>query len=80
MARHAGFAAVATVTEQAANDAVASFVRNAGRFFFPAPQTINIGNSTVTIGGILEMLVPRIELHANVNDLVTVHFGFKGTI
>jgi len=81
MARHAGFGAVATITEALVNDVVATYARNSfGPRFFPLPQTINVNFVAVTFGGVMEMLAPKIELHANPADLVRVHFSFQSTL
>src|SRR6266404_2047267 len=81
MARHAGFGTVATITEEVINHVAATYVRELlGPFFFPLPQTINVGVTAITFGGIVEMLAPRIELHANPLNLVRVHFSFRSTL
>ena len=80
MARHAGFGAVATVIEQTANDAIASYARGLGPLFFPLPTTIPAGPITVTLNGIVQMLAPTIELHVNPSNAVTVHFAFRSVL
>jgi hypothetical protein len=81
MSRHAGFAAAATITEDAANAVIASYSRDAlGLFFFPLPATVDIGSRTVTFGGVARMLPPVLELRANPDDLVRVHFAFESTL
>jgi len=74
--RHAGFAAVATVTESTINDAVVSYARDAGPFFWPLPTSI--GN--VRIAGLVEVLPPGLELHPDPNDRVTAHFTFRSML
>ena len=81
MARHAGFGAVATVREGTINDAVVSYARQLGPFFFPLPTPIPIsGCGLVTLVGVAEMLPPVIELHPDPNDRVTVHFTLRSTM
>lgn len=81
MTRHAGFAAVATVTESTINGAIASYVRGLlGPFFFPLPTTIAAGPVTVTFAGLMELLPPTVELHSNAQNHVTVHFTFRSTL
>ena len=77
MARHAGFGAVASVTEETINQVVLSYVRGLlGPFFFPLPTTVG----PVTFAGLMELLPPTIELHENPNNRVTVHFVFRSTL
>ena len=80
MARHAGFAAAATITGKTINDVALSVVRDrVGPMFFPMPQTIGVGPLQVSFAGIVRMLAPTIELHANPGNLVRVHVGFEST-
>ena len=78
MARHAGFAAVASINEETANKILATyFVQVQGPYFVPLPQTVPVGADTVTFAGIIQMDTPTIELHPDPNDLVTTHFSFR---
>jgi hypothetical protein len=77
MARHANFAAVMTVREDVINMAIVSYVNGLGPYYFPPPVLFQVGGVNVAINGIVEMVPPKLELHANSNNLVTVHFAFK---
>jgi hypothetical protein len=70
MARHAGFAAAATIKEDAANSVIASYVSKLGPLLFPLPQVVDLGPTRVILGGIFELLPPTLELHANPGDLI----------
>jgi hypothetical protein len=81
MARHAGFGAVATVTEATINNAIVSYARQLGPFFFPLPTPVSIGGPLpVKLVGLVEMLPPDVELHANPNDHITAHFTFRSVV
>jgi len=80
MARHAGFAAAATLTQGLANDIASSYVTyGVGPLFFPLPQTVSVGSTTVTFAGLIQLLAPTLEFHANPGNAVTVHFSFLST-
>jgi hypothetical protein len=76
MAQHAGFGAVATISESLIEDVAWAYIQT-GPMFFPAPQSITIGQTVVRFSGIFEMLRPTIELRANPGNLVTIHFAFR---
>jgi hypothetical protein len=81
MARHAGFAAVATVTQGMINATIAAYCRaEVGPFFFPLPTVIGIPPFAVTFSGLMEMRPPTVELQANPANLVRVHFTFLSTL
>ncbi len=81
MARHAGFATAATITERFVNSAIESYL---GEYLaplrFPMPPSITIAGTTVAFDGWLQLLAPTVELHPNPDDLVRTHFGFKGAL
>src|SRR5436190_23567205 len=77
MARHAGFAAVASITEGLINSVLASYAESISPFLFPLPQTITVGPSAVSFAGVVEMDPPTVELHANPGNLITVHVTFR---
>lgn len=81
MARHAGFATAATITEGFVNSAIQSYL---GEYLaplrFPMPPSITIAGVKVMFDGFLELLAPTVELHPNADDLVRTHFGFKGAL
>jgi hypothetical protein len=81
MARHAGYATAATITEGFVNSAIESYL---GEYLaplrFPMPPSITIAGVTVTFDGFLQLLAPTVELHPNADDLVRVHFGFRGAL
>lgn len=80
MARHAGFAVVASIRQGEINSQLESFFTNVGPFFFPLPQTINVGGVPVTFAGVMQVAAPVVELHPNPQDLITVHFAFFSTL
>ena len=80
MARHAGFGAVASITEDLVNEVISSYVKKSGPYYFPPPLLYTVGTKTVAINAVVEMFPPKVELHANQNDLITVHFSFKSII
>ena len=81
MPRHAGFGAVATVGEATINDAVVSYARQLGPFFWPLPNSVPLGGpAVVNLAGVVEMLPPSIELHPDPNDRITAHFTFRSTL
>jgi hypothetical protein len=77
MARHAGFAAVASVTEGMVNSVLASYAESISPLLFPLPQTITVGPVAVSFAGLVEMDPPTVELHANPNNLIIVHLTFQ---
>src|SRR5450759_3969695 len=75
LARHAGFGTVATITEAAVNEAIASYLGGyLGPIKFPFPGPFTIAGTTVTLGGFLQMLTPTVELHPTPADVVRVQF------
>lgn len=81
MARHAGFAAVATITRGLIDNIAAAYVEHGtAPTFFPAPTSVAAGGTTVSFAGIFEMLGPTVELHPNPADLVTIHFKFRSSL
>jgi hypothetical protein len=81
MPLHAGFALVAALDQDLANDLIASTLRQRlGPLFFPLPQTIGAGPAAVALAGIVEVMPPRVELHVNPADLVATHFTFESTL
>jgi len=79
MARHAGFAAVATVGGELINQVMAAYVER-GPMFFPAPTTIPLATANVTFAGVFEMLHPKIDLQPNPGNLVTLQFTFRSSL
>jgi hypothetical protein len=81
MARHAGFGAVATITEDATNALIASSWANLvpSTLYLQLPQTVNLGFSSVSFAGLLRIRPPTVELHANPKNLVKTHFVFRST-
>src|SRR5215831_13247437 len=77
MARHAGFAAVASITEGMINTILSSYAESISPLIFPLPQTITVAGSTVSFAGIVEMDPPVVELHANPVNLITVHLTLR---
>ncbi|WP_426518312.1 hypothetical protein ACPPVQ_02545 [Diaminobutyricibacter sp. McL0618] len=81
MARHAGFATAATITERFVDSAIESYL---GEYLaplrFPMPPSITIAGTTVAFDGWLQLLAPTVELHPNPDDLVRTHFGFTGAM
>jgi hypothetical protein len=78
MARHAGFGAAATATEDAVNAALAMYARTLLRpLYFALPTTLSVGSHSVTFAGFLQVRPPIVELHANSQDLITAHFLFR---
>lgn len=75
-AQHAGFGAVATISGTLIEDVAWAYVQN-GPMFFPAPDSITIGQAVVRFAGIFEMMPPTIELQPNPGNLVTIHFAFR---
>ncbi len=81
MARHAGFGAAATITEDAINSVIAAFVADLlpSTLYFQLPQTINAGLIPVSFAGLVRIRPPSVELHANPLNLVKTHFVFQTT-
>src|SRR5829696_1365369 len=77
MAQHAGYGAVASISEGPNNNVLGAYVQGLGPMFFPAPDSINFGGSVVSFAGIFEMLPPTVELKPNPGNLVTLHFAFR---
>ena len=77
MAEHAGYGAVATISEGPINSVLAAYIQGQGPMFFPAPDSISLGASSVRFAGIFEMLPPTVELKPNPANLVTLHFVFR---
>jgi hypothetical protein len=81
MARHAGFSAVGSITEDTVNKVIATYFQQVeGPYFFPMPTTVGVGSAAVTFAGILALDPPTVELHENSGDLVTAHFTFRTTL
>ena len=81
MARHAGFAAVASVDEDTVNKILATYFRQVqGPYFLPMPTTLGAGASAVTFAGVVGLDPPTVELHANPANLITTHFVFRTTL
>src|SRR6266851_5108100 len=81
MARHAGFGAAATITEDAINSVIAAFVSDLlpSTLYFQLPQTINAGLIPVSFAGLVRIRPPSVELHAKPLNLVKTHFVFQTT-
>jgi hypothetical protein len=81
MERHAGFGAVASVTEDTINKVIATYFQAVqGLYFIPMPQSLREDGTTVNFAGILEMDPPTVELHANPADQVIANFTFRTTL
>jgi hypothetical protein len=81
VARHAEFAAAATITEEIVNKVLATYFRESrGPFFFPMPSPLGSGPNPVLFAGIIEADPPTVELHQNSANLATIHFTFRCTV
>ena len=81
MARHGGFSAAASITEDTVNNVIATYFRQVqGPYFFPMPTTLGSGANTVTFAGLIELDPPTVELHPNAANLIAAHFTFRTTL
>ena len=57
MARHAGFGAVATITEETINAVIDSYMQSVlpPTLYFPLPETINVGFAQVNLAGLMRI-------------------------
>src|SRR5215475_15604168 len=79
MANHGDFGAVATVSKLLVEDVLWAYTQT-GPIYFPAPDSIRIGNATVTFGGIFEMLRPTTDFQPFPANLITIHFAFHSIL
>jgi hypothetical protein len=79
MASHGDFGAVATVSKQILEDVLWAYTQ-VGPIYFPAPDSVRVGNVTVAFGGIFEMLRPTIDLQPFPANLITFHFAFHSIL
>jgi hypothetical protein len=81
MARNAGFAVVASFSENWINRVIRVYHANlVTPFQFALPSPINVGGTQVNAQGSLMVLPPRVTLRTNANDQVTVWIGFGGRV
>jgi|WetSurMetagenome_2_1015567.scaffolds.fasta_scaffold00036_50 hypothetical protein len=82
MARHAGFACAASISEGDINTIAETYFNNAvgAPFFFPLPQTIHVGSTEVTFDGILELRPPVFSLYPNTDNLIGIRFTLESRL
>lgn len=79
MASHGGFGAVASISKDLVEELLWAYAQT-GPIYFPAPDSIVVGNATVRFGGIFEMLRPTVDLQPFPANLVTLHFAFHSLL
>lgn len=79
MSTHAGFAVVASARQGSINTVLATIFSEIGPFFFPLPQTVNVGGVIVSFGGIAQIAAPVLEFHPNPLNAVRGNFAFFST-
>ena len=79
MARHGGFAAIATVSKDLVESVLWAYVQT-GPIYFPAPDSIPVGPAQVRFGGIFEMLRPKVDFQPFPANLITIHFAFHSML
>ncbi|MGC2109332.1 MAG: hypothetical protein WA655_07430 [Candidatus Korobacteraceae bacterium] len=81
MARHGGFSAAATITEDTVNKVLATYFQQVqGPYFFPLPTTLGSGAQSVTLAGVISLDPPTVELHPSATNEITAHFSFRTTM
>jgi len=81
MALHAGFASVATATEQYVNQALQVYWNQfAPPIPIPLPATVQVGQTPVSIAGAVALAAPKVSLSFNQNNTVPTDFAFVGAL